>query len=77
MWIGVEIQLGNPLISTRNPLGSIWIFHLKNPAGFPSWIFLTGRGLAKLLRKIVINNRVFMVGNNSKKIKDYVSAFKN
>ena len=37
-------------------------------------------GLAILLLKIVVNNRVlpvFMVGNNWKKIKDYVSAFKN
>ena len=36
-------------------------------------------GLAKLLLKIVINNRVvpvFMVVNNGKKIVDYVSALK-
>ena len=37
-------------------------------------------GLAKLLLKIVINNRVlfvFMVVNNCKKIEDYVSTLKN
>ena len=37
-------------------------------------------GLAKLLLKIVINNRVlpvFVAVNNCKKIEDYVSALRN
>ena len=44
-----------------------------------NWLWRMG-GLAKLLLKIVINNRVlpiFLVVNNCKKIVDYVSALKN